>query len=80
MSKNKKVRWIVSTLGLLSVVFSIVTLFTTTVFAGCQATATNCPEITCSIEGSGTCSNTGNCVTCHKEGHPAPMQRCCLLE
>lgn len=78
MSKNKNIKWILSTLGLLSAAFSVVMLFTTTVLAACSATATNCPDLTCSISGAGTCTSSANCVTCTREGQPAPLPTCCF--
>lgn len=80
MSKNKNIKWILSTLGLLSAAFSVVMLFTTTVLAACSAQATNCPDIKCSLSGAGNCNSTANCVTCTPAGQPAPMPTCCLLE
>lgn len=78
MSKNKNIKWILSTLGLLSVAFSVVMLFTTTVLAACSASATNCPENKCSLEGAGTCTSSANCVTCTPAGQPAPLPTCCF--
>ena len=77
MTKNKNLKWILASLGLLSAAFSVVMLFSTTVLAACNAVAVNCPEIKCEIKGAGTCSSTANCVTCYKEGDTSPLPMCC---
>lgn len=78
MSVNKKTKWILSSLGLLSVAFSLVMLFTTTVVAGCQATAGNCPSAKCSLDGPGTCTSDAYCVTCTPAGQNPGLPTCCM--
>lgn len=78
MSKNKNIKWILSTLGLLSAAFSVVMLFTTTVFASCIATATACPDLTCNLKKPGTCWSNSYCIKCWADGEPEPLQTCCI--
>ena len=78
MSKNKNIRWLLGTLGILSTAFSLVMLFTTTVLAACSAQATNCPEIKCELSGAGTCSATSRCVSCTPAGQEAGLPLCCM--
>jgi hypothetical protein len=78
MSKNKNIKLILSTLGMLSAAFSIVMLLTTTVLAGCTASATACPDLTCSLKGAGTCYSSTYCIRCRGEGQPEPILTCCL--
>ena len=78
MSKNKNIKWILSALGLLSIAFSVVMLFTTTVLAACSASATNCPDLKCELSGAGTCTSTANCVTCTPAGQTPGLPTCCM--
>jgi hypothetical protein len=75
MLKNSG-HWILSTLGVASVVISFVLLFSTTVKAYCTVSV-QCPDgplITCSGD---TCQGTSNCVTCRFNDRPAPENKCC---
>lgn len=67
---------ILSSLGIASIVFSLILLFSTeakaycTVFATCQ----NGASISCSGD---TCQSSGNCVTCRTKNDPVPVSSCC---
>ena len=78
MAINKHTNWILSSLGLLSVAFSLVILFSTTVFAACSAEI-QCDgsPLRCSCPREGTCTASSNCVTCSCGGQPAPLPTCC---
>lgn len=75
MSKNL-ISWILSTVGVASIVFSLVLLFPVDVKAYCTVFAT-CPNggsVSCSGD---TCQSSGNCVTCRFNNNPVPESKCC---
>jgi hypothetical protein len=73
---SKKIKWILSVSGILSIAFSVLMLFSPSVFAACSATAGNYPDIKCELSGAGTCTSTANCVTCTPAGQQPGLPRC----
>lgn len=70
MSINQTSRnWILSSLGLLSIIFSVSMLYSTTVFASCSASM-KCGEFTlsCNCSGAGSCSMGAHFVACACNG------------
>jgi hypothetical protein len=75
----KRTNWILSSLGLLGVAFSLVLLFSTPVFAACSATiwCGGGASVSCSCTGGGVCASGSKCVTCGCNGQPATEPQCC---
>ncbi len=78
MILGKRINWILSALGLFSIVFSLAFLFTTTAYAGCQTTV-NCGggSTGCNCATGGNCSKTGLCYNCTCNEPEGSSAGCC---
>lgn len=79
MPISRKTNWLLSLLGILSVAFSFLVLYSTVAFASCSAHI-DCgggTSVGCHCIGSGLCNSTTRCVTCICQGQPAMEQYCC---
>lgn len=76
--RGNRLNWILSTLGLLCIVFSFSFLFTTTAYAGCQVTVSCTGGSTgCNCAGGGNCSKSGLCYTCTCNEPEGSSAGCC---
>ncbi len=80
MSFNKRTNWILSSLGLLSVAFSLIIIFATpTVYASCSASVPcGGQQMSCSCPGGGTCESDGQCIKCTCQGGTNTPRTCCI--
>jgi hypothetical protein len=79
MPISKRTNWLLSSLGLLSAAFSLVMLFSTTVFASCSATivCAGGGSVSCNCIGQGVCQGGSKCVTFACSGQPVSEPQCC---
>lgn len=74
--KKSAFKWVLSTLGVVSISFSLILMFYGTAKATCTVNVT-CPSggiVSCSGD---TCQSSAQCVTCRSHGNPDPISSCC---